>query len=171
VGGGSGAGQPPRTAKTAAGAQRGDSRRDGPEWVARPRCSARINMWGCFSFAAYFISSTDVIVKATKGAYLDKNSSSKRRTGVGGEADVLDEEAEPEPPQHLAAVIRWGDIRLPLRSTDQPLYTRLPIIFSRCFSKVTIGFIPRDGAPCRCRGRRRRRRGAGRGRGRSPPQC
>jgi hypothetical protein len=32
---------------------------------------------------------------------------------------------------------------LSLCSTAQPLYTRFTIIFSSCFSKVTIGFIPR----------------------------
>jgi hypothetical protein len=33
-------------------------------------------------------------------------------------------------------------IRLSLFSTAQPLYTRIPIIFSTCFSKVTIGYNP-----------------------------
>ena len=40
-------------------------------------------------------------------------------------------------------------IRLPLRSTAQLLYTSVPIIFSECFSKVTIGFIPRRTKRCR----------------------
>ena len=49
-----------------------------------------------------------------------------------------------------------------LRSTAQPLYTRFPIIFSSCFSKVTIGFIPRSGSPrpCRATGSPRARRGS-----------
>jgi hypothetical protein len=34
-------------------------------------------------------------------------------------------------------------IRLSLFSTAQPLYPRFPIIFSTCFSKVTIGYYPR----------------------------
>ena len=33
------------------------------------------------------------------------------------------------------------------RSTAQPLYTRFPIIFSSCFSKVTIGYHPRIRGP------------------------
>jgi hypothetical protein len=37
---------------------------------------------------------------------------------------------------------RLGYIRLSLRSATQPLYTMFPIIFSSCFSKVAIGFIP-----------------------------
>jgi hypothetical protein len=37
---------------------------------------------------------------------------------------------------------RSGYIRLSLRSTAQPLYTRFPIIFGRCFSKVTLGYYP-----------------------------
>jgi hypothetical protein len=37
------------------------------------------------------------------------------------------------------AEVEWGFIRLSLFSTAQPLYTRLPIILSTCFSKVTIG--------------------------------
>jgi hypothetical protein len=36
----------------------------------------------------------------------------------------------------------WGYIRLSLFSTAQPLYTRFPIIFSSCFSEVTIGCSP-----------------------------
>ena len=36
----------------------------------------------------------------------------------------------------------WGDTRLSLRSAAKPLSTRFPIIFSTCFPKVTIGFIP-----------------------------
>ena len=35
-----------------------------------------------------------------------------------------------------------GYIRLSLFSTAQPLYSRFPIIFSTCFSKVTIGYHP-----------------------------
>jgi hypothetical protein len=35
-----------------------------------------------------------------------------------------------------------GLIRLSLFSTAQPLYARFPIIFSTCFSKVTIGYHP-----------------------------
>jgi hypothetical protein len=31
---------------------------------------------------------------------------------------------------------------LPRCSTAQPLYTRFPIVFSRCFPKVTIGYHP-----------------------------
>jgi hypothetical protein len=43
------------------------------------------------------------------------------------------------------ALTRWieGYIRLSLFSTAQPLCTRFPIIFSTCFSKVTIGYYPR----------------------------
>jgi hypothetical protein len=41
-----------------------------------------------------------------------------------------------------AARPTWGDIRLSLCSTAEPLYTRFPIIFSRCFSKVTVGYNP-----------------------------
>jgi hypothetical protein len=37
---------------------------------------------------------------------------------------------------------RWGYLRLSLRSAAQPLYTNFPIVFSSCFSKVTIEFIP-----------------------------
>ena len=33
-------------------------------------------------------------------------------------------------------------IRLSLCSTVQPIYTRFPIIFSRCFSIATIGYSP-----------------------------
>jgi hypothetical protein len=40
------------------------------------------------------------------------------------------------------AALAWGHIRLSLFSTAQPLYTRFPIIFGRCFSKVTIGNSP-----------------------------
>ena len=36
-----------------------------------------------------------------------------------------------------------GYIRLSLFSAAQPLYTRFPIIFIACFSKVTIGYYPR----------------------------
>jgi hypothetical protein len=36
----------------------------------------------------------------------------------------------------------WGDIRLSLRSTAQPLYTRFPVTFGSCFSKVTTGYNP-----------------------------
>jgi hypothetical protein len=46
-------------------------------------------------------------------------------------------------PSARRAVTSWsGDIRLSLRSTAQPRYTGLPILFSRCFPKVTIGFYP-----------------------------
>jgi hypothetical protein len=45
------------------------------------------------------------------------------------------------------------------RITAQPLYTRFPIIFSRCFSKLTIGYNPRRG-----RARRRPRAGPAGGR-------
>jgi hypothetical protein len=37
---------------------------------------------------------------------------------------------------------RSGYIRLSPFSTAQPLYTSFPIIFSSCFSKVTIGYHP-----------------------------
>ena len=37
----------------------------------------------------------------------------------------------------------WGSYsRLSLCSAAQPLYTRFPIIFSRCVCKVTIGYFP-----------------------------
>ena len=45
-------------------------------------------------------------------------------------------------PEVEVGVRAWGYIRLSLRSTAQPLYTRFPIIFSSCFSKVTIGYSP-----------------------------
>jgi hypothetical protein len=35
------------------------------------------------------------------------------------------------------------------RSTAQPLYTRFPVIFSSCFSKVTVGSIPTPDGPWR----------------------
>jgi hypothetical protein len=35
---------------------------------------------------------------------------------------------------------------LSLRSTAQPRYSRFPIISSRCFSKVTVGFVPKRAA-------------------------
>ena len=32
------------------------------------------------------------------------------------------------------------------RSAAQPLYTRLPVTFSRCLSEAAIGFVPRSTA-------------------------
>ena len=42
-----------------------------------------------------------------------------------------------------SSALAQGDTRLSLSSTAQPLHTRFPIIFSTCFSKVTIGYHPR----------------------------
>jgi hypothetical protein len=65
-----------------------------------------------------------------------------------------------------SATSAWGYIRLSLFSTAQPLYTRFPIIFSTCFSKVTVGYHPtsapppsasnRSGVPAKRFARRRR---------------
>ena len=42
----------------------------------------------------------------------------------------------------------WGYIPLSLRSAAQPLYTRLPIIFSGCFVyEAAVGFIPSRASP------------------------
>ena len=67
-------------------------------------------------------------------------------------------------------------IRLSLRRTAQPRYTRFPIIFGGCFSKVAIGFIPTARAGCappgsraaRCASETSRRRRRLRSRSRSP---
>jgi hypothetical protein len=45
--------------------------------------------------------------------------------------------------QAAAAVLKAGYIRLSLRSTAEPIYTRFPFIFSSSFSNVTIGCNPR----------------------------
>jgi hypothetical protein len=69
------------------------------------------------------------------------------------DADALRRPAEAGGPPRdlrrftLSRPVVLGSYRLSLRSTVQPRYTRFPIIFSRCFSKVTIGFIPRWCSP------------------------
>ena len=62
-----------------------------------------------------------------------------------------------------------GYIRLSLFSTAQPLYSRFPIIFSTCFSKVTIGYHPRCGSSCSSAGASRRTPSGTRTRTSRPP--
>jgi hypothetical protein len=59
-----------------------------------------------------------------------------------------------------SAAASKGYIRWSLRSTAQPLYARCPIIFSSCFSKATVVFIPNRAAPGGGADPARRARGA-----------